>query len=54
MTRLEDLAHQVALLDKDSLSELARILANVYPAHADVLESDIKVAFQEIIFEAVE
>ena len=53
-TDLEKLAQQVALLDLDRLSEFARILANVYPCHADMLESNIKIAFQEIMFEATE
>lgn len=50
---LEKLALELALLDQDRVAELARILANVYPCHADVLESSIKIAFQEIIFEEV-
>ena len=50
-TDLEKLAHQIALLDQDRVAEFARVLANVYPCHADVLESSIKIAFQEIIFE---
>jgi hypothetical protein len=45
MTRLEQLANQVACLSNASMQELARILVKDYPTRADMLESAVGVEF---------
>jgi hypothetical protein len=47
MTRLELLVNEIATLSNNSLIEVARILVKDYPTRADVLETQIAVAFQD-------
>jgi hypothetical protein len=47
MNRLEILANELALLSNTSMMELAQILVTDYPARADVLETQISVAFKD-------
>jgi hypothetical protein len=39
MTKLEQLANDVAMLSNDSLNKLATILVNEYPSRADSLQN---------------
>lgn len=47
MTRLELLVNEIATLSNQSLVEVARILVKDYPTRADVLETQIVVAFHD-------
>lgn len=45
MDKIESLANDLAFLSTDSLMRLAQILVTHYPQRADVLETQINVAF---------
>jgi hypothetical protein len=45
MTKLEQLAAELAFLSNDSMVELAQILVRDYPTRADVLETQLGAQF---------
>lgn len=47
MTKLEQLANEIAWLSNTSISQLAAILVYDYPTRADVLETSIGNTFQD-------
>jgi hypothetical protein len=49
MTKLEQLANEIAFLNNTSITQLAAILVYDYPTRADVLETSIGNTFQDKI-----
>ena len=47
MSKIEELANEIAFLSNQNLSQLAEILVKDYATRADVLETSIANSFQE-------
>jgi hypothetical protein len=47
MTKLEELANELAFLTNSNMAELSRILVRDYPTRADVLETQITTQFYD-------
>ena len=47
MTKIEELANEIAFLSNQNLNQLAALLVKDYATRADVLETSIANSFQE-------